>query len=146
MEVHMNDERKRILSMLGEGKISASEAGDLLDALGKNGDSQQAAGASATPAAPRNIKYMYVKVLSSEQDNVDVRVPLGLIRAGMRFTSLIPPMAMATINSSLKEKGMNFDLGNIRPEDIEELIKNLADMEVNVKSKNGDIVKVYCGE
>ncbi len=89
---------------------------------------------------------MYVKVLSSQQDNVDVRVPLGLIRAGMRFTSLIPPQAMDQINSSLKEKGMNFDLGNIKPEDIEELIKNLADMEVNVKSKNGDIVKVYCGE
>jgi len=100
----MNDERKRILSMLGEGKISASEAEDLLDALGKNGDSQQAAGTSATPAVPRNIKYMYVKVLSSEQDNVDVRVPLGLIRAGMRFTSLIPPMAMATINSSLRKR------------------------------------------
>jgi DUF4097 and DUF4098 domain-containing protein YvlB len=142
----MNEERQRILKMLGEGKITAIEAEDLLDALGKNNGQQAGEAAAVEPKVLKNIKYMYVKVLSSQQDNVDVRVPLGLIRAGMRFTALIPPQAMDHINSSLKEKGMNFDLGNIKPEDIEELIKNLADMEVNVKSKNGDIVKVYCGE
>jgi DUF4097 and DUF4098 domain-containing protein YvlB len=142
----MDGERQRILKMLGEGKITAIEAEDLLDALGKDPGRQATEAAAVEPKAPKNIKYMYVKVLSSQQDNVDVRVPLGLIRAGMRFTSLIPPQAMDHINSSLKEKGMNFDLGNIKPEDIEELIKNLADMEVNVKSKNGDTVRVYCGE
>jgi predicted transcriptional regulator len=34
----MSEERKRILKMLAEGKISTSEAEELLDALGKNGD------------------------------------------------------------------------------------------------------------
>jgi Asp-tRNA(Asn)/Glu-tRNA(Gln) amidotransferase B subunit len=142
----MNEERKRILKMLGEGKISAAEAEELLDALGKNGGPQTPEAAAVQAKNPKNIKYMYVKVLSAQQDNVDVRVPLGLIRAGMRFTSLIPPQAMEQINSSMKEKGMNFDLSNIKPEDIDELIKNLAEMEVNVNSKNGDIVKVFCGE
>ncbi len=142
----MNGERKRILGMLAEGKLSAQEAEELLDALGKAADSQQAVGSSSAPSIPKNIKYMYVKVLSAQQDNVDVRVPLGLIRAGMRFTALIPPQAMEHINSSLHDKGMNFDLSNIKPDDIEELIRNLAEMEVNVKSKNGDIIKVYCGE
>jgi|WetSurMetagenome_2_1015567.scaffolds.fasta_scaffold00209_5 hypothetical protein len=142
----MNEERQRILKMLAEGKITAAEAEDLLDALGKNNGGQAQQAAAAEPKSLKNIKYMYVKVLSSTQDNVDVRVPLGLIRAGMRFTALIPPQAVDHINSSLREKGMNFDMANLKPEDIEELIKNLADMEVNVKSKNGDIVKVYCGE
>lgn len=142
----MSEERKRILKMLAEGKISASEAEELLDALGKN-TAQQAPETTAVQGKnPKNIKYMYVKVLSAQQDNVDVRVPLGLIRAGMRFTSLIPPQAMEHINGAMKEKGMNFDLSNIKPEDIDELIKNLAEMEVNVNSKNGDIVKVFCGE
>lgn len=50
------------------------------------------------------------------------------------------------INSTMHEKGMKFDLNNLRPDDIEELIRNLADREVNVKSKNGDTVRVYCGE
>ena len=142
----MSEERKRILKMLGEGKISASEAEELLDALGKNTGPQAPETTAVQGKNPKNIKYMYVKVQSAEQDNVDVRVPLGLIRAGMRFTSLIPPQAMDHINSAMKEKGMNFDLSNIKPEDIDELIKNLAEMEVNVNSKNGDIVKVFCGE
>jgi hypothetical protein len=138
----MSEERKRILTMLAEGKISAQEAEELIDAIGK-GDS-----GAETPdrIKPKNPKYMYVKVLSSENDNVDVRVPLGLIRAGMRLTSLIPPQAMERISSAMKDKGMTFDLNNIKPDDIEELVKNIADMEVNVKSKNGDTVKVYCDQ
>jgi hypothetical protein len=138
----MNEERKRILAMLGEGKISASEAEELLDAMGKSDGAQNAGSVSSL----KNIKYIYVKVISEQNDNVDIRVPLGLIRAGMRLTSLIPQQAMEQINNHMRDKGMNFDLGNIKPNDIEELIRNLADMEVNVKSRNGDTVRIYCGE
>ena len=84
--------------------------------------------------------------MSSQNDNVDIRVPLGLVRAGMRLKSFIPPHAMEHINSNMREHGLKFDLNNIKPDDIEELIRNLADMEINVKSKNGDAVRVYCGE
>jgi hypothetical protein len=146
MEEQMSEERKRILKMLAEAKISASEAEELLDALGKETEQPFKAGTLEEKKALKNVKYMYVKVLSSQNDNVDVRVPLGLIRAGMRFTSLIPAHAMEHINRTMHEKGMSFDLNNIKPDDIEELIKNLAEMEVNVKSKNGDTVRVYCGE
>ena len=141
----MSEERKRILKMLAEGKISAAEAEELLDAMGKSGG-QDTDSSAVDHKSLKNIKYIYVKVLSSQNDNVDVRVPLGLIRAGMRLTSLIPQQAMEHINSTMHEKGMKFDLNNLKPDDIEELIKNLADMEVNVKSKNGDTVRVYCGE
>jgi hypothetical protein len=143
----MSEERKRILKMLADGKISASEAEELLDAMGKGGGHDADADSAAVDRKSlKNIKYIYVKVLSSQNDNVDVRVPLGLIRAGMRLTSLIPAQAMDHINNTMHEKGMKFDLNNLKPDDIEELIKNLAGMEVNVKSKNGDTVRVYCGE
>ena len=142
----MSDERKRILKMLADGAISADEAEELLDALGKSGGQQSQAGEIGVVKELKKLKYIYVKVLSSQNDNVDVRVPLGLIRAGMRLTTLIPPQAIDQINKTMREKGMSFDLNNIKPDDIEELIKNIADMEVNVKSKNGDTVRVYCGE
>jgi hypothetical protein len=142
----MSEERKRILKMLAEGKISASEAEDLLDALGKTDGRRGDDDSGPALAKLKNVKYIYVKVLSAQDDNVDVRVPLGLIRAGMRLTTLIPAQAMDHINSAMREKGMNFDLNNIKPDDIEELLRNIADMEVNVKSKNGDTVRVYCGE
>ena len=142
----MSEERKRILKMLAEGKISASEAEDLLDALDKTGGRRGDDDNGPALLKLKNVKYIYVKVLSAQDDNVDVRVPLGLIRAGMKLTTLIPAQAMDHINSAMREKGMNFDLNNIKPDDIEELLRNIADMEVNVKSKNGDTVRVYCGE
>ena len=138
----MSGERARILKMVAEKVISVSEAEELLEAL-KNtaglGGEQKAVGAEPVV---KNPKYIYVKVTGN--DNVDVRVPLGLLRAGMRFTSLIPPQAIRHINSSMHEKGLDFDFNNIKPDDINELIKNLAEMEVNVNSKNGENVRVFC--
>jgi hypothetical protein len=140
----MSIERSRILKLLADGKISAQEAEDLLDALGKNSDTKTQTAESMPEKILKNIKYIYVKVTSTQNDNVDIRVPIGLIRAGMRLTTLIPAQAMEQINTKMHEKGISFDLNNIKPDDIEELIKNLSEMEVNVNSKNGDIVKIYC--
>ena len=147
----MNDERTRILGMLAEGKITAQDAGRLLDALQSAPDSDAAAGPTATrpaneePTGPRkNPKYMYVKVRSTDGDNVDVKVPLALARAGLKLTSLIPPLAMAEIDRHMGEQGVAIDFANLKPDDVEELIEGLAEMEVNVDSKNGDNVRVYC--
>jgi Asp-tRNA(Asn)/Glu-tRNA(Gln) amidotransferase B subunit len=137
----MSEERARILKMVAEGKISVKEAEELLDALKeKSGPAEQAKSAGNGPV--KNPKYMFVKVTG--RDNVNVRVPFGLLRAGMKFTSLIPPMAMEQINAQMRQKGINLDLNNIKPQDLDDLVTNLADMEVNVDSKDGDNVRVYC--
>ena len=137
----MSEERARILKMVAEGKISVKEAEELLDALKeKTGQTGQANTAGNGPV--KNPKYMFVKVTG--KDNVNVRVPFGLLRAGMKFTSLIPPMAMQQINQHMHDKGINLDLNNIKPQDLDDLIQSLADMEVNVVSKDGENVRVYC--
>lgn len=145
----MNDERTRILAMLEAGKITAQEAERLLDALQTPPDPEpnEARGASpdAAPTGPRkNPKFMYVKVVSAVGDNVDVKVPLSLARAGLKLTSLIPPLAMAEIDKHMGEQGVNIDFTNLKADDIEELIEGLTEMEVNVDSKNGDNVRVFC--
>ena len=43
----------------------------------------------------------------------------------------------------MAEKGMSFDLNNFKPEDLEELIEALREMEINVDAANGDKVHVY---
>ncbi|MBD3321779.1 MAG: hypothetical protein GF350_11845 [Chitinivibrionales bacterium] len=139
----MSEERKRILNMLAEGKISADEAGKLLDTI-SDGPVQPPETSVAEPGTKKTPSYMYVKVTSTDDDNVDVKVPLNLLRAGLRFTSLIPPKAMEHINTQMAEKGISFNLNNMKQEDVEELIQSLSDMEVNVNSKNGDKVRVYC--
>lgn len=146
----MSEDRTRILNLLAEGKITAAEAERLLDALG----SPEAA-ASKPPAEPAIKgdpgpliaalpKYLYVKVNAVNGDTVDVKVPIALVRSGLKLTSLIPPQAMDEINTSLSEHGMSIDFSNLKPEDIDELIEALREMEVSVDSSNGDKVRVYC--
>jgi hypothetical protein len=139
----MSQERDRILDLLATGKINAEEAGRLLDAV----DGRAAQPASA-PAAPQNgsghlPKFLYVKVLSTKGDNVNVKIPLSLVRAGIKLTSLIPPQAMEQIDKSMAEKGMQIDLKNLKPEDLEDLIESLREMEISVDAANGDNVRVF---
>jgi hypothetical protein len=148
------DDRGRILNLLAGGKITAAEAEQLLTALDARG-AKDAGAAGGTDSAPSDSagarpftgtpKFLYVKVVSTGGDNVDIRVPLGLVRAGLKLTSLIPADVMGQINDSMREHGISLDLANLKQEDVEELIKNLREMEINVDAKNGDNVRIYCG-
>jgi hypothetical protein len=139
----MGEERNRILDLLAAGKITAEEAARLLDALA-SGSAQSATtepSAKSCPVTPP--KFLYVKVISATGDNVNVKIPLSLVRAGLKLTSLIPPQAVDQINKSMAEHGMSMDLASLKPEDLEELIDSLREMEISVDATNGDNVRVY---
>ena len=132
----MSDNQRRILDMLAEGKISADEAQKLLAAIGSGGDEPRSTGAPL-----RSPKYLRVVIqpnpdATKEDDvkRVNVRVPINLIRAGIKFTSLIPAEASEQVNEALKEKGIDFDVRNLKPEDLEELIEALHDLEVDIQN------------
>jgi hypothetical protein len=131
----MSEERIRILNMVANGKITPQEAERLLDALNNPV-------AEASPPPQRNPKFIRVQVTGN--DNIDIRVPIGVLRTGIKLTALIPPLAMAHINEHVKERGFDFDLGHIKKEDVDELLANLGELEVGVKSRNGDNVRIYC--
>ena len=145
----MSEDRARILRMLADGKISADEAERLLDALESR--KPEAGGPSApvikgdpTPLLNALPKYLHVKVDGDAGEKVDVKVPLALVRSGLKLTSLIPPQAMDQINEQMAESGMSIDFTNFKPEDIDELIEALREMEINVDGANGEKVRVYC--
>ena len=134
--------------MLDAKKITVDEAMKLLEAVEK-GESNP----SETKSAGRSIKYLRVLVDSprgfkDEHGNrgegpgkVNVRVPVALIRAGMKFTALLPKEASEQIDAELKKKGISFNIHNIKDEDIEELIQALSELEVDVDG--GDKVRVF---
>jgi len=143
----MSEDRSRILNMLAEGKITAEEAERLLDALdsrtGATGAAEPAIKGDPAPLLDALPKFLYVKVNAENGDNVDVKIPIALVRSGLKLTSLIPPQAMDQINDSMSEHGMSVDFTNLKPEDIDELVAALREMEINVDSSNGDKVRVY---
>jgi hypothetical protein len=150
----MSEDRMRILNMLAEGKITVEEAERLLEALGTRAGATAGAttgGGTAEPAVKGDPgpliealpKYLYVKVLAANGDNVDVKVPVALVRSGLKLTSLIPSDAMGQINDSMSEHGMSIDFSNLTPQDIDELVEALRETEITVDAENGDKVRVY---
>jgi hypothetical protein len=147
----MSEDRARILNMLAEGKINAEEAEHLLDALESRIPDAAASAASApsaikgdpTPLLNALPKFLHVKVDGDAGEKVDVKIPLALVRSGLKLTSLIPPQAMDKINEQMAESGMSIDFANFKPEDIDELIEALREMEVNIDGADGEKVRVY---
>jgi hypothetical protein len=147
----MSEDRARILNMLAGGKITAEEAENLLDALDSNRPEKTAVAGSArsvfkgdpTPLLEALPKFLHVKVDGDAGEKVDVKVPLALVRSGLKLTSLIPPQAMEQITSQMADKGMSIDFSNFKPEDIDELIEALREMEINIDGKDGEKVRVY---
>ena len=138
----MNEERRRILNMLSEGKISSQEADALLDALSE----PAAVRADVLAPATRAAKYLRVTVEGHEEgqpNKVNVRVPLDLIRAGMRLAALLPAVAYEPVNRALKEQGLDLDVSKVKPENLEELVAHLQELQVDVEGP-GEKVRVFC--
>jgi hypothetical protein len=140
----MSEERKRILGMVAAGKLTIDEAEQLLDALGKNGSAVK----EPIPGAVQsngsfNPKYLRVMVDSMQGDNVNVRVPVSLLRTGLKLSTLIPRPAYDKINQNLSEHGFDIDLSSFKQEDIEKLVESMSELNVDVNSAKGDKEKVY---
>ena len=144
----MTDNRRQVLEMLSDRKITAEEADRLIAALDKSQPSTPTSNGSEwrSPAAP---KYLRVMVdIDDEHDGpikVNVRVPLQLLRAGVKLASLIPTQAQGPLNDALRREGVTIDLAQLKPENLEELIDQLKDLTVDVDQKKDNMkVRVFC--
>ena len=131
----MSDSQKRILDLLAEKKISVDEAQRLLSLTEPEKDTGTGR-PDDTPAPKGKPRYFRVLVqpeAGSGKESVNVRIPMALIRAGIKLTSLIPGHASEEVNEALREKGVDLDVRNLKPEDFDELLAALTDLEVDVK-------------
>jgi hypothetical protein len=141
----MNEERMKILQMLTEGKITAEEAEKLLSQLDTEQDRK---GSNGTPLSGAIPKYLYVNVepkegAKSEHGRVRIRVPVALIRAGMNIASLMPNDVRDKVDSAIHEKGIDFDISNLNPENIDSLLLALREFVVDVDTDT-ETVKINC--
>ncbi len=123
------EERKRILEMLKEGKITTEEANELLDALG---DEKEEKAIFSRKKTNVGAKFRII-VNSADGDKVNICVPLKLAKMAH---SLLPKDVILEMN----EAGVNID----------EVLKNLGDYLdefdtdiVNVESASGDLVRIF---
>jgi hypothetical protein len=144
----MTESRRRVLEMLAAGQINADEADRLIGAL--QGDQVVEPSAVRTEARPKVVpKYLHVIVDANEPGEgpvkINVRIPLMLLRAGVKLTSLIPAPAQQRVNAALHEQGIAFDISQIKPENVNELIDHLSEFSVDIDSKQDDVkIRVFC--
>ena len=140
----MNENRRRVLEMTAEGKLSAEEAERLLSALDEEREPDSGGFA---PVPPGDAKYLRIVVepgpeVAPEGDHVNIRVPLALLRAGIRLSALLPEETANGINEALRSMGLDFDVHNIKPDAVDELIAGLTGFEIDVQEP-AERVRIY---
>jgi hypothetical protein len=145
----MSDDRSQILNMLKEGKISVSEAEELLDAIGKSPDDSDAAKKDVSPPSSRKSpKYLHIKVEETGKnggkgEKVDIRVPIQLLRAGVKLASVIPTEAKSKVDAALEDKGLNISFDDLEGDKLNELVESLTELTIDVDSED-EKVTIFC--
>lgn len=126
----MKEEITRVLTMVQEGKIDADKASELIQILRE----KEETGSKRLEKTDKYLdKTLKIRVVSSENDNVTVNLPIKLVKvvlmAGHSIAASIP-------ESEKYVKDIDINL-------IIEAIENELDGQiVDVKSANGDTVSV----
>ncbi len=133
----MSNETKRVLEMVAAGKITVDEGERLLGVLGA-GQSASPPPAEADRPVPRFLK---MEAGATGKDGKDegfrMRVPLDLLRAGIKMRALIPETKRDRINEKLREKGIEGDIFEMSDDQIDTLIRSLGELELEAGDGDG---------
>lgn len=135
----MNEQRKEVLDILAEGKISASEAELLLAAL----EREQPVADARPNGRAKYLRVVVDSMDSGEPGKVNLRVPLQLLRAGVQLAALIPAQALERANAELSRSGVPLDLTQLKPAQLEALVEHLDDVTVEVDQPDAK-VRIFC--
>src|SRR5262245_21895544 len=97
----MSDDTRRILDLLAQGKISVDDAHRLIAAVTASDTATANASAAShssgmnTDAPPKPPRYLRIAVHKGATDqrgekDVNIRVPIAIVRGGMRLGAIIP--------------------------------------------------------
>ena len=140
----MTENRRQVLDMLAQGKITVEDAERLLSLVDQptEADSGGTQARDARKPAPKYLRVVIGDGADPQSKHVNIRVHMALFRAGVRLVSVLPSDATSKINGKLKEKGIPIDLGKIEGEDLEDLVDSLSDLLVNIQDGN-EKVRIY---
>lgn len=98
-EMPAREERLTILRMVEEGKISPEEGAKLLGAIGESQETQAIHGADEFDMS--NALRIRVTDIVTGQQKVNVNLPVGLVRFGLRFIPKSADVDVQAIQSAL---------------------------------------------
>lgn len=155
------NETRRILDLMAQGRITADDAERLLQAMpaasptmstGASGAaSADAAASDAVGAAGGRPKPRFLRIAVHRPANqwrperdVTIRVPIALVKGGMKLGAIIPGLASKQMEARLRERGLDLDLSAIDASAIETLLEQNGEaMNIDIDSGKAQ-VRVSC--
>jgi hypothetical protein len=129
----MSEEVRRILELLASGKVSVDEASRLVEALKEPVPSSETAKNPTANSGPSG-RALRITVQKNVTDgvsakDVDIRIPISLVRGGMRLGAFVPG-AGERIAERLRARGIDFDMRD--PSKLDELLQNMGEIRIDV--------------
>jgi class 3 adenylate cyclase len=79
----------------------------------------------------------------SREKKVNIRIPLQVLRAGMKLGTVLPSHAREKINDALREKGLDVDLFSLNRDDLDEMLRSIGDLSIDVDREDRTVRIFY---
>jgi hypothetical protein len=155
------DNTRRILDLLAQGKITVDEADQLLRAMGGTGSpgspgsrgsqgsagsqgSQGSQGGSQGSQSRADARWMRVTIDKAERDGrpakqVSIRVPMALVRGGVRLGAIFPYKGNDPISQHLRNHGVDVDWSKIDLSQLDSVLQNLDETTIDVDNGRAQV-------
>jgi hypothetical protein len=139
-----SDDTRRILDMLAQGKVTVDEADRLIKTIG--GQRAAEAGSGDTPSDGKaGVRWFRINIRKPAKDqahqpkDVNIRVPIAVVKGGMRLGAIIATFAGEKAAQRMKERGLDLDLRTINGDlsrmngaEFDTFMKSLDDMNIEI--------------
>ena len=143
MTTAQTDDTRRVLDMLQDGKITIDEADRLLKALTAD-RSPETAGANTATHASERVRWIRINIQKPANDghkakNVNIRVPIAVVKGGMRLGAIIGTFAGDKAARRMKAQGLDIDLAKISSDlsqmngpEFDEFLRSLNETNIEI--------------
>jgi len=141
MTTHTDDIR-RVLDLLSQGKITVDEADRLIKAM--SADHTAAADQTGSDNRPP-ARWFRINIHKPAKDqthkpkDVNIRVPIAVVKGGMRLGAIIATFAGEKAAQRMKERGVDLDLATINGDfsrmngaEFDSFLRSLDEMNIEV--------------
>ncbi len=148
------DDTRRILDMLSQGKISIDDADRLLKAL--SAERPAAAAAADTATDVKSARWFRINIHKPAKDeahrakDVNIRVPIAVVKGGMRLGAIIGTFAGEKAARRMKARGLDIDLAAINSDlsqmngpEFDEFLRSLNDTNIEIDDGKAQ-VRITC--
>jgi hypothetical protein len=133
-----------VLDLLAQGKVTVDEADQLLRALTDQPDRADVPPPIPPPPAAKP-RFIRIHVHKPGKDgrpakDVNIRVPMAVVRSGMRLGAMIPGL-QDRVTARFRERGMDVDLSKLDPSVLEAMLGDMGEINIDING-TGEQVRI----